>query len=87
VHLLQRRDNFALQYPVILSALRKEQDQETILRKIRVTAAFLDILIHRRILELASHRLLDHAILHLVTGATPGFPASSGPAAMARGRR
>ena len=41
--------NFTLQYPVLLSPLRDHDDEETIYRKVRVTAAFLDILIHRRI--------------------------------------
>jgi hypothetical protein len=41
--------NFTLQYPVLLSPLRVQDSEETILRKVRVTAAYLDILIHRRI--------------------------------------
>jgi hypothetical protein len=41
--------NFTLQFPVLLSPLQIEDSEETILRKIRTTAAFLDILIHRRI--------------------------------------
>jgi uncharacterized protein DUF262 len=41
--------NFTLQYPVLLSPLQVRDDEETIYRKLRVTAAFLDILIHRRI--------------------------------------
>lgn len=41
--------NFTLQYPVLLSPLRVRDDQETIYRKLQVTATFLDIMIHRRI--------------------------------------
>jgi hypothetical protein len=41
--------NFTLQYPVLLAPLRLEDDETTARRKIRVTAAYLDILIHRRI--------------------------------------
>jgi Protein of unknown function DUF262/Protein of unknown function (DUF1524) len=41
--------NFTLQYPVLLSPLTVDDDNQTIRRKLRVTAAFLDILIHRRI--------------------------------------
>ncbi|MCA1694287.1 MAG: DUF262 domain-containing protein, partial [Actinobacteria bacterium] len=41
--------NFTLQYPVLLSPLRLEDAEDTSLRKIRVAAAYLDILIHRRI--------------------------------------
>jgi hypothetical protein len=41
--------NFTLQYPVLLAPLRVEDDEPTALRKLRVVAAYLDILIHRRI--------------------------------------
>jgi Protein of unknown function DUF262/Protein of unknown function (DUF1524) len=41
--------NFTLQYPVLLAPLRMEDDEATALRKLRVVAAYLDILIHRRI--------------------------------------
>jgi hypothetical protein len=41
--------NFTLQYPVLLAALRLDDSEDTILRKVRVAAAYLDILIHRRI--------------------------------------
>ena len=41
--------NFTLQYPVLLSPLQVRRCEDTILRKVRVAAAYLDILIHRRI--------------------------------------
>jgi hypothetical protein len=41
--------NFTLQYPVLLAPLRIEDDEATALRKIRVVAAWIDVLIHRRI--------------------------------------
>ncbi len=41
--------NFTLQYPVLLAPLRVEDDEATVLRKLRVVASYLDILIHRRI--------------------------------------
>jgi hypothetical protein len=41
--------NFTLQYPVLLAPLRVEDDETGTLRKLRVVAAYLDILIHRRI--------------------------------------
>jgi Protein of unknown function DUF262/Protein of unknown function (DUF1524) len=41
--------NFTLQYPVLLAPLRPDDPEPEILRKLRVTAAFLDILIIRRI--------------------------------------
>ena len=41
--------NFTLQYPVLLAPLTVEDDETHALRKVRVVAAYLDILIHRRI--------------------------------------
>ena len=41
--------NFTLQYPVLLAPLRVEDSEEELLRKVRVTSAYLDILIYRRI--------------------------------------
>lgn len=41
--------NFTLQYPVLLSPLQVDDDSKTILRKLKVTASYLDILIYRRI--------------------------------------
>src|SRR5690606_32016262 len=41
--------NFTLQYAVLLAPLRVEDDEATALRKVRVVATYLDILIHRRI--------------------------------------
>jgi hypothetical protein len=43
------QQNFTLQYPVILAPLRMDDTEAVILRKIRITAAYLDILIHRRL--------------------------------------
>ena len=41
--------NFTLQYPVLLAPLRIGDDDATAFRKLRVVAAYLDILINRRI--------------------------------------
>ena len=41
--------NFTLQYPVLLAPLTVDDNEDTALCKIRVVAAWLDILIHRRI--------------------------------------
>jgi Protein of unknown function (DUF1524)/Protein of unknown function DUF262 len=41
--------NFTLQYPVLMAPLRLEDDEATAKRKLRIVAAYLDILIHRRI--------------------------------------
>ncbi len=43
------QNNFTLQYPVLLAPLRPDDPEEDILRKVRVAAAYLDILIAWRI--------------------------------------
>lgn len=43
------QNNFTLQYPVLLAALSRSDSEEDILRKIRITAGYLDIVIARRI--------------------------------------
>jgi len=43
------QNNFTLQYPVLLAPLRVTDPDEDILRKLRVTSSYLDILIARRI--------------------------------------
>jgi hypothetical protein len=43
------QNNFTLQYPVILAPLSVEDAEDVCLRKIRVVAAYLDILTHRRL--------------------------------------
>jgi hypothetical protein len=43
------QNNFTLQYAVLLAPLRLKDPEEEILKKIRITAAYLDILITRRI--------------------------------------
>lgn len=52
--------NFTLQFPVLLAPLRAEDDEATALRKVRVVAAYLDILIHRRIWNL---RAIDYSTM------------------------
>jgi Protein of unknown function DUF262/Protein of unknown function (DUF1524) len=41
--------NFTLQYAVLLAPLRFDDTEAVLLRKIRVVAAYIDILIHRRV--------------------------------------
>ncbi len=48
VHFIAQH-NFTLQYPVLLAPLRVDDGEAMVLRKIRVVATYLDILIHRRI--------------------------------------
>jgi hypothetical protein len=43
------QNNFTLQYPVLLAPLRVDDPEPEVLRKLRITAAYLDILIARRI--------------------------------------
>src|SRR6266508_21977 len=43
------QNNFTLQYPVLLAPLRVEDSETDIAKKLRISAAFLDILITRRI--------------------------------------
>lgn len=43
------QNNFTLQYPALLAPLRPRDSEEVILRKLRIVAAFIDILITRRI--------------------------------------
>lgn len=43
------QNNFTLQYPVLLAPLRMDDSDSEILRKLRITAGYLDILIARRI--------------------------------------
>lgn len=50
--------NFTLQYPVLLAPVLISDTEETIMRKIKVTALYLDILINRRIWN---YRVVDYS--------------------------
>ncbi len=68
------QNNFTLQYPVLLAPLCLEDTEEDILSKIRITATYLDILIHRRIWnlqEIAQRSMADpmFAVMHAIRGA------------------
>ncbi|HEY3566879.1 MAG TPA: DUF262 domain-containing protein [Thermoanaerobaculia bacterium] len=52
--------NFTHQYAVLLAPLRVSDNEATALRKIRIVAAYLDILIHRRIWNL---RAIDYSTM------------------------
>lgn len=43
------QNNFTLQYPVLLAPLCRKDSQEEILRKLRIVAGYIDILVARRI--------------------------------------
>lgn len=45
------RNNFTLQYPLVLAPLRPEDDQETVNRKIRLVSGYIDIFIARRVVN------------------------------------
>ena len=47
--------NFTLQYPVLLAPLKVSDNEDSILRKLRIVAAWLDIVIHRRIWNFRSN--------------------------------
>ena len=69
------QNNFTLQYPVLLAPLCLEDTEEDILSKIRITATYLDILIHRRIWnlqEIAQRSMADpmFAVMHAIRGAS-----------------
>jgi len=44
-------NNFTLQYPLVLAPIRPEDDQETVDRKIRLVAGYVDIFIARRVVN------------------------------------
>lgn len=52
--------NYTLQYGVLLAPLRVTDSESVILRKLGVTAAYLDILIHRRIWN---YRAIDYSTM------------------------
>lgn len=67
------QNNFTLQYPVLLAPLRVEDTKEDIYNKIRITATYLDILIHRRIWnfqEIAQRSMADpmFSVMHAIRG-------------------
>ena len=67
------QNNFTLQYPVLLAPLRVEDTEEDILDKIRITAAYIDILIHRRLwnfLAIAQRSMADPMfwVMHAIRG-------------------
>ena len=67
------RNNFTLQYPVLLAPLCIEDTEEEILSKIKITATYVDILIHRRLwnfLEIAQRSMADPMfwVMHAIRG-------------------
>ena len=62
------QNNFTLQYPALLAPLKNSDSNEEIRRKIRIVAAFIDILIARRIwnLKTTTHSTMQYAMQTLV---------------------
>lgn len=62
--------NFTLQYPLLLAPLEPSDDEDTIMRKIRVVAHFIDILITRRIWNFDSinYSTMQYAMFRVVQG-------------------
>ncbi|MGB0684853.1 MAG: GmrSD restriction endonuclease domain-containing protein, partial [Planctomycetota bacterium] len=62
------QNNFTLQYPVLLAPLRQSDSEEEILRKLRIVAGFIDILIARRIWnwKSTSYSYMQYAMFQLV---------------------
>ena len=58
------QNNFTLQYPLLLAALRKGDAEEDIYRKIRIVAGYIDIVIARRIWNWKS---TDHSAMQYNT--------------------
>ncbi len=58
--LYNAQQSLTLQYPMLLAPLRLEDSEEAILRKLRVVAAYLDILLYRRIWN---YRAIDYSTM------------------------
>ena len=65
---LNNEHNFTLQYPLILAAINKTDDELTVSRKIRVVSSFVDILIHRRLWTFNSviYRNMRYAMFNVI---------------------
>jgi hypothetical protein len=61
-------NDFTLQYPLLLAPLRVEDDEETIMRKLRLVSSYLDIYIARRIVnsKRLSYSTLSYTMFNLV---------------------
>jgi hypothetical protein len=73
------RNAFTLQYPVLLAPLSRADSEAETLRKIRVVAAYLDILIARRIWNWkdTSYSTMQYNMFQLVILAIRGKPAEA----------
>jgi hypothetical protein len=72
------QNNFTLQYPVLLAPLRLSDSEEEILRKLRIVAGYLDILIARRIWnwKSTSYSAMQYNMFQLIILKIRGKPTS-----------
>jgi hypothetical protein len=72
------QNNFTLQYPVLLAPLVRTDSDEEIYRKLRIVAAYLDILIARRIwnFKATDYSTMQYNMFQLVILSIRGKPAS-----------
>ncbi len=61
-------NDFTLQYPLLLAPLRTEDDEDTVMRKLRLVSGYLDIYIARRIVNFKtlSYSSLSYTMFNLV---------------------
>jgi uncharacterized protein with ParB-like and HNH nuclease domain len=61
-------NDFTLQYPLLLAPLKTEDDEDTVMRKFRLVAGYLDIFIARRIVNfrILSYSSLSYTMFNLV---------------------
>jgi hypothetical protein len=71
------QNNFTLQYPVLLAPLRRADNDEAILRKLRIVATYLDILIARRTwnFKATDYSTMQYNMFQLVILSIRGKPA------------
>jgi uncharacterized protein with ParB-like and HNH nuclease domain len=65
---LNNEHTFTLQYPLILAAINKTDDELVVSRKIRVVSSFVDILIHRRLwsFKAVDYRNMRYAMFNVI---------------------
>ena len=63
------QNNFTLQYPLILAPIKVEDEEETILKKIKLVSAFIDMFIARRVVNYRTLRYssIQYTMFRLIT--------------------
>ncbi|XUX00815.1 MAG: HNH endonuclease family protein [Dehalogenimonas sp.] len=72
------QNNFTLQYPALLAPLNRTEPEEVILRKLRIVASYIDIVIARRTWNWkdTSYSTMQYNIFQLVIMPTRGKPVA-----------